>query len=118
MNSVLVIDNEKSISDLLMQALKMSGYSVKTALSGREGVRMFETGSFDLVITDISMPDIDGQSVARHIRNSLHKPFTPIIAMSGTPWLLQGDEFDSVFSKPFSLYTLLDTVNELTLTPS
>ena len=108
MYNVLVIDNEKSVSKLLRQALKMSGYTVKTASGGLEGIRMFENGFFDLVITDISMPDIDGHSVARHIRTS-HRPLTPIIAISGTPWLLQGDEFDSVFSKPFSLYTLLDT---------
>ena len=90
---------------------------MKTASGGQEGLQLFENELFDLVITDIRMPDIDGHEVARHIRSS-DRPLTPIIAMSGTPWLLEGNEFDSVFPKPFSIHTLLDVVNKITLTAS
>jgi DNA-binding response OmpR family regulator len=77
---------------------------------------MFEAGSFDLVITDIRMPDIDGIEVARCIRSS-DKPQTPIIAMSGTPWLMNDNGFDFTISKPFSVKILMDAVKELTLNP-
>jgi len=114
MCNVLVIDDEKMISDLLQQALTIYGCNVETASGGSAGLRMFEAGSFDLVITDICMPDIDGCEVARCIRSS-NKPNTPIIGMSGTPWLMKGNGFDSTIPKPFSIQTLMDTVRKLTV---
>lgn len=116
MNNVLVIDDERMIANMLRQALTLFGYNVETASGGLEGLRMFEAGSFDLVITDVCMPDIDGREVARRIRSS-DKPNTPIIAMSGTPWLMNGDEFDLTIPKPFNVQALLDAVRELTLIP-
>jgi len=116
MCNVLVIDDEKGVSDVLQQALVIYGYNAETASGGSDGLRMFEAGSFDLVITDIRMPDIDGIEVARCIRSS-DKPQTPIIAMSGTPWLMNNNGFDFTISKPFSVKILMDAVKELTLNP-
>ena len=109
---ILVIDDEKPIWRLLQEALTRSGYQVKTASGGREGLRLFDDELFDLVITDIVMPDIDGHTVARHIRDS-DRPHTPIMGISGTPWLLKGDEFDHVLPKPFSLKTLEKAVEDM-----
>ena len=116
MCNILVIDDETMISDVLQQALTIYGHNVETASGGSDGLRMFEAGSFDLVITDIRMPDIDGIEVARCIRSS-DKPQTPIIAMSGTPWLINGNGFDFTISKPFSIKLLMDAVKELTINP-
>jgi len=113
MYNVLVIDDEKMISDMLQQALTRFGYSVETAPGGKEGLQMYENGDFHLVITDIRMPDIDGHDVVQHIRNS-DRPNTPIIGMSGTPWLLDGNGFDYTLPKPFDIYTLINVANELT----
>ena len=112
MYNVLIVDDEQSIRDVLQQILSRSGYHAEIAAGGHEGIRMFDTTPFDLVITDIKMPDIDGYGVARHIRNS-HRASTPIIGISGTPWLLDGDEFDWVNPKPFGLQALLDAVENL-----
>jgi len=111
MDRVLVIDDDRPIAELLKTALTKMGYQVKTASGGREGLRLFEKELFDLVITDVIMPDMDGRSVANQIRNS-DRPWTPIIGMSGTPWLLKG-EFDSVLSKPFGLKTLAVAVTKV-----
>ena len=116
MCNVLVIDDERGVSDVLQQALIIYGYNVEIASGGSDGLRMFEAGSFDLVITDIRMPDIDGIEVARCIRSS-DKPQTPIIAMTGTPWLMNDNGFDFTISKPFSIKILMDAVKELTLNP-
>lgn len=113
MYNVLVIDDEKMISDMLQQVLTRFGYSVETAPGGKEGLQMYENGDFHLVITDIRMPDIDGHDVVQHIRNS-DRPNTPIIGMSGTPWLLDGNGFDYTLPKPFDIYTLINVANELT----
>ncbi len=60
MQAILVIDDEKAILRLLRDTLTKFGYSVETAINGRDGIDKFEKKSFDLVITDIRMPGIDG----------------------------------------------------------
>lgn len=112
MYNILIVDDEQTVSDVLKEILYRFGYHAEIASGGYQGIRMFDTGIFDLVITDIRMPCIDGHRVARHIRNS-ERPFTPIIGISGTPWLLKGDEFDWVITKPFELQTLLDAVKNV-----
>ena len=70
---------------------------------------MFDSQVYDLVITDVLMPGIDGRRVARHIRRS-NRPNTPVIGISGTPWLLQGGIFDSVIDKPFNIQALTKSI--------
>ncbi|NVM21712.1 MAG: response regulator [Desulfobacterales bacterium] len=112
MQNILVIDDEKIVSDLLADALTQLGYQVKTACGGAEGLCLFETGFFDLVITDIRMPGMDGHAVAQHIRNS-DRPYTPIIGISGTPWLFETGVFDGILCKPFPIMTLLDAMKNV-----
>ena len=112
MDTILVIDDEKGITSLIQEALSMFGYDVEIAMDGQEGIQKFESSAYDLVITDICMPGLDGNSVARHIRNSDRKS-TPIIGMSGTPWLLDKGDFDMIISKPFPLKMLIESMKKL-----
>lgn len=114
MSTVLVIDDEKNVLDIVKLALTKFGYDVQTASDGRQGIEKFDKGAFDVVITDIRMPGIDGNGVANHIRKSRRQE-TPIIAISATPWLIRGklDDFDCILSKPFTLKTLVNAVNDL-----
>jgi DNA-binding response OmpR family regulator len=116
MDRVLVIDDDRPVAELLKTALTKMGYEVKTASGGREGLHLFQREPFDLVITDVIMPDMDGHTVAHEIRSS-DRPWIPIIGISGTPWLLEG-EFDSVLSKPFGLKALgVAVANVLSVSP-
>jgi CheY-like chemotaxis protein len=117
MCSILVIDDEKGILRVLDEALTRSGYQVEIAEDGFEGIQKFDGGGFDIVITDIRMPKLDGESVAKHIRKSPHKSI-PVIGMSGTPWLVKESCFDVVFPKPFNLRELIDSVSRLLAVPS
>ena len=112
MCKILVIDDEKVIINMLQQLLEMHGHDVDTAEDGGEGIQKFDSDRFDLVITDIFMPGVDGNSVAKHIRNS-DKKYVPVIGMSGTPWVFDDNSFDSIFEKPFQLKALINTVKEL-----
>jgi len=113
MGIVLVIDDEKLIRDLLQQVLHGLDYTVDTAESGASGMKKFDQGAYDLVITDVRMPGTDGHSVVHHIRQSKRQN-TPVIGVSGTPWLLQNSEFDRVLQKPFAMQTLIKEVTHLT----
>ena len=112
MHHILVIDDEKLILDVVRLALTRAGFKVEIAPDGQEGIKKFDDGCFDLVITDILMPGVDGNNVAKHIRNS-DRSYTPIIGFSGTPWLCENSEFDTVFAKPFPLKDLINSVQDL-----
>jgi CheY-like chemotaxis protein len=113
MCKVLVIDDERMILGLVEEVLLRMNFSVETAQSGRRGIDMFDSGRFDLVITDICMPETDGNRVIHHIRNSpRHR--TPVIGMSATPWKLANHGFDGVLTKPFQIAHLAKTARRLT----
>ena len=112
MNRILVIDDEPCIADMIQEALTKSGYTVETAFNGRQGMASLKDTAFDMVVTDMCMPDLDGASIVRYIRGS-NRPRTFVIGISGTPWLLESAGCDAILSKPFSLKTLVDTVNRL-----
>jgi DNA-binding response OmpR family regulator len=113
MCKVLVIDDEGMIRNLVKQALQMLDYAVETAQDGSVGIAKFDTDRYDLVITDVCMPEADGHQVVNHIRNSAHR-WTPVIAMSGTPWNLNNHRFDEVLPKPFGIDQLMKTARSLT----
>ena len=112
MHNILVIDDEVMILDVVRSALTRAGFKVEIAPDGQAGIKKFDDGCFDLVITDMLMPGIDGNRVVKHIRNS-DRPYTPIIGFSGTPWLCKNSEFDTVLAKPFPLKDLVNSVQDL-----
>ena len=114
MYHILVIDDEKAILDIIKIVLSSAGFKVEIALNGQDGIQKFDDGQFDLVITDIKMPELDGRAVANHIRNS-DRPCTPIIGISGSPWLLKINQFDAVFEKPFHLEDLINSIRHISM---
>lgn len=110
MYRILVIDDEPNIRSILSRLLGDLGYDVEVAEDGEKGIRLFhEKGDFDLVVSDIRMPKINGNEVARYIRNS-SKSKTPLIAISGFPEDLELDMFDGFLCKPFNLTDLSQMV--------
>ena len=117
MQQILVIDDEKSLLDIFKQVLNKLGCHVEMASDVKEGIKKFDNGFFDLVITDILMPGGNGSDIVQHIRSS-NRQFTPIIGISGTPWVLNNSDFDRVFIKPFSLKELVNALHDLSSTSS
>lgn len=115
MGKILVIDDEEQIVLVLTMALSKYGFNVEIATNGVEGIKKFDEGCFDLVITDICMPGLSGNDVVKYVRNS-EKYFTPVIGITGTPWLREDAYFDAVFNKPFSIKGLVETIGSLTAT--
>lgn len=110
---ILVIDDEKAIVKMLSSALTQAGFEVDVASNGLEGLRKYDSSDFDAVITDGEMPYLNGNEVVRKIRKS-KRPNTPIIGISGTPWLLSKKDFDIIIKKPFSLQTLFKEIKQVT----
>ncbi|MGD8522960.1 MAG: response regulator [Desulfobacterales bacterium] len=117
MCSILVIDDEKGILTVIREILTKCGHRVEIAQNGYEGIQKFDDDNFDMVITDMRMPGLDGEGVVKHIRKSQNKSI-PVIGISGTPWLLQNNGFDLVLPKPFQLKDLIDSVSRLIQIPA
>ena len=108
MNRILVIDDDDIILDVVREFLSQHGYQVKIAHNGEEGIALFDNGyHFDLVITDIHLPGIDGNAVAKYIRRS-DRAGTPIMAISGFTDNINKDLFNMHLQKPFDLEAIID----------
>ena len=66
--SILVIEDDSSIQELIVEFLSSEGYHVESANDGLEGIQKFKQGNYDLIILDIMMPNLDGYSVCKMIR--------------------------------------------------
>jgi len=78
--SVLVVDDEREMCDLLVDMLAGIGFDAEGAHSGRDGLELFRRGDFDLVITDLRMRDIDGMALLRTIKQE--RPDVPVIIIT------------------------------------
>ena len=113
---VLVIDDDSATRGLVRVTLEKANFSITTSKNGKEGVSLFKQRPFDLVITDISMPVINGLDAIVLMRKE--NPQVPIIAMSGTArsasFLKMADYFtaDGTLQKPFHPKQLLDLVKK------
>ena len=108
---ILVIDDETAILKMLAMALSRKGYQVDTAENGEKGIEKLRNGNYCLVLTDMRMDKVSGDDVlreARHIKGDK----LPVIAMSGTPWLMDETRFDAVLAKPYMLKDLFDLVRK------
>ena len=80
--SVLVIDDSRTIRQLVHHTLDTAGFSVVTADDGEEGVETFQGDRFDAVITDINMPKLDGFGVIEAIRTGTSNKKVPILVLT------------------------------------
>ena len=76
---ILVVDDEAQITRVLRAALQSNGYEVSVARNGVEAIALYLESQPDLVITDLSMPEMDGVELTREIRQ---RASTPIIVVS------------------------------------
>lgn len=81
MKRILVIDDEEQIRNVLKKILERSGYKVSTANNGADGLHKFKRNPSELVITDLTMPEMDGMEAITRITKLA--PGTKIIAISG-----------------------------------
>ena len=118
MPKVLIIDDEKDIRSVLKDMLGMSGYDVDTAEDGRKAKELYDKTDYDVVITDIIMPEQDGFEVILDYRNK--NQLDRIIAISGGGRTSSEDYLNiashfgvsSIFSKPPNYKDLIAKVDE------
>lgn len=79
---ILIVDDSATIRDSLSKLLGGAGYNVHAAGSGKEALAICEENSFDLMISDLNMPVMDGLTLVGTVRKMPGKRFMPIIILS------------------------------------
>lgn len=112
MKKVLIVDDEKPISDIIKFNLTKEGYEVVTAFDGREALAVFEQEQPDLMILDLMLPELDGLEVAKEVRKTSHLPIIMLSAKDSEFDKVIGLEIgaDDYMTKPFSNRELLARV--------
>jgi two-component system, OmpR family, copper resistance phosphate regulon response regulator CusR len=113
---ILLIEDEKKIADSISKGLKELDYHIETAYDGKIGLRLFESGSFNLVITDINLPGINGFDLCKIIRNrNQHIPVLMLTAFSATNDKIEGFDSgaDDYMVKPFEFKELVVRIRAL-----
>ncbi len=110
---ILAIDDQEMIRELLASMLDELKYPHKICADGLEGVKAFEEDHYDILITDLGLPDIDGWEVARRTRK--HDPDLPVIVITG--WGVKNEQVrenrdlaDYVLAKPFRMEQLQELI--------
>lgn len=107
--TILIVDDEPFIVDLLALALQDEGYQVACAYDGEEAWRLVCAHRPDLIISDVSMPRLDGLHLLHRLRRQRVLAQIPVILMSAARRRL--DTVDAVFvAKPFDLERMLSLV--------
>lgn len=109
MTDILIIEDNKEITDILCDFLKLEGYSVKVCNTGEQGLEFFEQEKARLVILDIMLPGIDGFSVCKRIREHSNTPILIISAKTEKEDKLNGLILgaDDYIEKPFDIDILI-----------
>lgn len=116
MTTILVVDDEFLVGDVIAFALEDEGYQVARAGNGRKAFDLLDQIHPALIITDYMMPVMNGLELADAVRASLGRDAPPIILMSGAQAYIgraRGDLFAAVFDKPFRVLEIVASVQAI-----
>ena len=118
MAAILTVDDSTSMRQMVAFTLKQAGYDVTEAADGVEGLAKAKTGKFNLVITDVNMPKMDGITLVRELRGLGDYKFTPILLLTteaGADKKKEGKDAGATgwLVKPFNPDQLLTTIKKV-----
>lgn len=113
MANILVVDDESDIVQLIVRFAEHEGHRVTTASDGKAAVRLCEKNSYDVIVMDIMMPEMDGFSACREIRSRQDIPIIMLSALGQEYDKLMGFELgiDDYVVKPFSPKELMARIH-------
>ncbi|MDD5225832.1 MAG: response regulator [Candidatus Omnitrophica bacterium] len=113
---ILIVDDERSITDLLKLHLEEEGYVTVTAQSVDKALKALDQGPIDLVMLDIRMPGKDGFDFLRAVSTKHGIPKVPVIVMTGRgelESLMEGIAVEGFVNKPFEMHLVLGTIKKV-----
>lgn len=116
---VYVEDNYPSLL-LITRHLEAAGYTVHGAADGNVGLQLIQTVQPDVILLDINLPDMDGNEIARQLRQNPAHRETPLIAVTASFYEVHyrhDSPFDAYIAKPVRYRELLETIAKFTVAP-
>ena len=118
MDSILIVDDEPGIRDVLQEALGASGYRVDTASNGLEAVDRIKSGRYDAIISDLGMPEMDGERFYETVRDADPRLAKRIIFVTGDTVSPKSRDFldatgNRWLAKPFNILDVEEVVSSL-----
>lgn len=109
---ILVVEDDQEIQELIKQFLMTQQYKVIVASDGLEGMKQFNKQSFDLILLDVMMPNLNGFEVAKMIRSQSNIPIIMLTALEEEQDQMKGFDLgiDDYITKPFSFHVLMRRV--------
>lgn len=113
--TILIIEDEIAIQEILTEPLRMCGYEVITVEDGLEGISIFRTHPIDLILLDIMLPKINGYVVCEMVRKESQVPIILLTALDTEEDQIKGFDLlaDDYITKPFSIKLMLKRVEAL-----
>ncbi len=113
--TILIIEDEIAIQNILAEPLRACGYEVVTASDGLEGINAFHAHHIDLILLDIMLPKINGYAVCEMIRQEAQTPIILLTALDTEDDQIKGFDLlaDDYITKPFSIKLVLKRVEAL-----
>ena len=113
--TILIIEDEIAIQNILAEPLRACGYEVVTASDGLEGINTFHSYHIDLILLDIMLPKINGYAVCEMIRQEAQTPIILLTALDTEDDQIKGFDLlaDDYITKPFSIKLVLKRVEAL-----
>ena len=104
MSTVLVVEDDRDIREVVRRYLERAGFAVLTTASGLEALRLLDEAAVDLVVLDLGLPDLDGTEVLREARSGRSVPVVVLTARSAVDDRIRGLRLgaDDYVAKPFS----------------
>ena len=114
--SILAVDDEQNLLELLITVLGKRGFKVKTALNGIEALRLVDQESFQLALLDLKMGPVNGVQLLKEIKD--RRPIIKVIMMTAYPTnetrtQASANGASAYLTKPVDIQKLLDTINSL-----
>ena len=112
---VLVVDDELGICELIQMALTHKGHEVRYSTTGAGGLKLYDEYCPDLVLLDLTLPDVDGVELAKKIKSAGKCISAPIVLISGrfiSPSEIDPTLFAGILEKPFSMAKLISEVQK------
>ena len=113
MARILIIEDDMQMLEMLLHSLKRDGYEVVGALDGEEGMMLYRKMDFDLIITDLFLPDTQGLEIILKIRREGNLKIIAISGALASLDLARRMGAHCSFTKPFSINELSSAVREL-----
>ncbi|MEA2030281.1 MAG: response regulator [candidate division Zixibacteria bacterium] len=111
-NHILVVDDDNNLRELLIDTLDVIGYTADSAVDGIDALEKLKDTSYDLMISDIKMPEMDGLRLLQKTKR--HYPNMPVIIITGfaTPELMGRASPDGFLAKPFRISAIEQLIEE------